>query len=346
MLFRSQAWKAIKRICRYLNGLPRLTYTYRQQVVSCIDVYTDTDWAGCPRTRKSTSGGCVVLGRHTAKHWSSTQTSVALSSGEAEFAGVIRGSGQGLGYQALLKDLGVEVPVRVWTDSSAALGICSRQGLGGIRHLDTHMLWIQQAVRGRRIDLRKIDGEKNPADLLTKHSLSRSRLEALVELYDCKFLTGRAESAPRLRRGESSKVTMAQAGDGVDLDAVTGDDPSVVLQGTLGNDDGEPAPIMPHVTLSESQLNRLYPRIEAPVEDQLEDLKDDQEDRLLHKGLQVAQEISERARSEGRRRHEKDVKDAIDKHARASGSHGRQQGQRDPAGGVHRLSAGGREGCQ
>jgi hypothetical protein len=40
------------------------------------------------------------------------------------------------------------------------------------------------------------------------------------------------------------------------------------------------------------------------------------------------------------------VKDAIDKHARASGSHGRQQGQRDPAGGVHRLSAGGREGCQ
>ncbi len=341
-----QAWKALKRICRYLNGLPRLTYTYRQQVVSCIDVYTDTDWAGCPRTRKSTSGGCVVLGRHTVKHWSSTQTSVALSSGEAEFAGVIRGSGQGLGYQALLKDLGVEVPVRVWTDSSAALGICSRQGLGGIRHLDTHMLWIQQAVRGRRIDLRKIDGEKNPADLLTKHSLSRSRLEALVELYDCKFLTGRAESAPRLRRGESSKVTMAQAGDGVDLDAVTGDDPSVVLQGTLGNDDGEPAPIMPHVTLSESQLNRLYPRIEAPVEDQLEDLKDDQEDRLLHKGLQVAQEISERARSEGRRRHEKDAKDAIDKHARASGSHGRQQGQRDPAGGVHRLSAGGREGCQ
>ena len=99
-----------------------------------------------------------MLGSHTIKHWSSTQTSVALSSGEAEFAGVIRGAGQGLGYQALLTDLGIEVPPRVWTDSSAGIGICSRQGLGKLRHLDTYTLWIQQAVRIGRVDLRKVDG--------------------------------------------------------------------------------------------------------------------------------------------------------------------------------------------
>ena len=81
-----------------------------------------------------------MLGRHTIKHWSSTQSSTALSSGEAEFAGVIRGAGQGLGYQALLEDLGIKVPLRVWTDSSAAIGICSRQGLGKMRHLDTHLV--------------------------------------------------------------------------------------------------------------------------------------------------------------------------------------------------------------
>ena len=79
-----------------------------------------------------------MLGKHCMKHWSSTQTSISLSSGEAEFAGVIRGAGQGLGYQALLKDVGIELPLRVWTDSSAAIGICSRQGLGKLRHLDTH----------------------------------------------------------------------------------------------------------------------------------------------------------------------------------------------------------------
>ena len=108
-----QSWKALKRLGRYLCGLPRLVYTYRRQVIDAIDVYVDTDWAGCVRTRKSTSGGAVMLGKHTIKHWASTQPSVSLSSGEAEFYGVVRGSGQGLGDQALLKDLGLDVPLRV-----------------------------------------------------------------------------------------------------------------------------------------------------------------------------------------------------------------------------------------
>ena len=150
-----------------------------------------------------------MLGSHCIKHWSSTQASVALSSGEAEFAGVIRGAGQGLGYKALLQDLGVGARLRVWTDSSAAIGICNRQGLGKLRHLDTHTLWIQQAVRTGRVDLRKVLGEENPADLLTKHSLSRQRLEKLVELHGCKYLGGRAASAPQVRAGESTKTTMA-----------------------------------------------------------------------------------------------------------------------------------------
>ena len=62
-----------------------------------------------------------MLGSHCIKHWSSTQSSVALSSGEAEFAGVIRGAGQGLCYKALLQDLGVGARLRVWTDSSATM---------------------------------------------------------------------------------------------------------------------------------------------------------------------------------------------------------------------------------
>ena len=96
-----------------------------RQELTHIDTYVDTDWAGCVRTRKSTSGGTVMPGRRCIKHWSSTQPSVSLNSCEAEFYGVVQGAGQGLGYQALLKYLGVSMPLRVWTDSSAALGICS-----------------------------------------------------------------------------------------------------------------------------------------------------------------------------------------------------------------------------
>jgi len=209
---------------------------------------TDTDWAACPKTRKSTSGGAVMLGSHCVKHWSSTQTSIALSSGEAEFTGVLRGAGQGLGYQALLRDLGVDVPLRVWTDSSAAIGICNRQGLGKLRHLDTHTLWIQQAVRTGKVDLRKVLGEENPADLLTKHSLSRQRLEGLVTLFGCKYLGGRAATAPQVRKGESSRFTMADA------------DPSDLQDDEVAEMHEETSPCMPHLMYSAAELDKRSPR--------------------------------------------------------------------------------------
>ncbi len=48
------AWKALRRLCRYLAGAPMLVYVYEQREVDPVDVYNDTDWAGFPITRKST----------------------------------------------------------------------------------------------------------------------------------------------------------------------------------------------------------------------------------------------------------------------------------------------------
>ena len=293
----------MKRLCRYFEGAPRLVYVYEQQEAAAIDVYTDTDWAGCPITRKSTSGGCVMLGKHCMKHWSSTQTSISLSSGEAEFAGVIPGSGQGLGYQALLRDVGVELPLRVWTDSSAAIGICSRQGLGKLRHLDTHTLWIQQAVRTKRIHLRKVDGECNPADVLTKHSLSRQRLGSLVTLYGCKYLSGRAESAPLVKQGSSSRMTMAQA----DCELANVEEGQVEGYGNGADENhttchGSAAPVMPHVTLAQEELDRLHPSIVAPEDENLDDPSNDLHDAVYQKGLVVAEEIRSETSLQGRLR--------------------------------------------
>ena len=57
------------------------------------------------------------------------------------------GTSIGLGYQALAHDLGIDMPIRMSTDSSAAIGVATRQGVGKIRHLETHTLWVQQHVR-------------------------------------------------------------------------------------------------------------------------------------------------------------------------------------------------------
>ena len=92
------------------------------------------------------------MGRHLIKSRSTTQNLVSLSSGEAEFYGVVKASGIGLGFKSLLKGLDVSVPRRVWTDTTATLGICGRQGLGKLRHIDTQCLWIQRQVRDGTIE--------------------------------------------------------------------------------------------------------------------------------------------------------------------------------------------------
>ena len=192
-----------------------------------------------------------MFGSHAVKHRSSTQPGVSLSSGEAEYVGVVRGAGQGLGFQALLRDMGLEVPLRIWTDSSAAMGICGRQGLGKLRHLDTHTLWVQQAVRTGRFELRKIPGERNPADLLTKHSQTSERLAKLVALFGAEFREGRADSAPQLRRTQGTKVTLADGClDGAEALALTAEEET-----------GDP--LMPHLVLGPEKLNDLFPAMQV-----------------------------------------------------------------------------------
>ena len=304
-----QSWLALKRLCRYLVGLPRLVYRYQWQSIEAINVYTDTDWAGCPRTRKSTSGGCVLAGTHTIKTWSSTQSSVSLSSGEAEFYGVVRGAGMGLGYQSLLKDLGHDLPVRVWTDSSASIGICTRQGLGKLRHIDTHTLWVQQAVRSGRVDLRKVAGEANPADLFTKHSLSRDRLMNLTALFDCEFRGGRAESAPQTRTAASAKTTMAEASSLASVEPTGGSGEGPGGSGEVGvselgiaKAEGEHPLCMPHNVYSREEMDRLHPSFIAPPAVDADDPHDDAHEALLHEGYRLAGEIAREASVQGRRR--------------------------------------------
>eukprot|EP00969_Alexandrium_andersonii_P304245 13448726-Alexandrium_andersonii.AAC.1 len=60
--------KALRHLARYLLGVPRLVYRFARQDAQPLLVYADTDWAGCPAIRRSTSGGCALRGTHLIKH--------------------------------------------------------------------------------------------------------------------------------------------------------------------------------------------------------------------------------------------------------------------------------------
>ena len=187
----------MKRVVRYLVGLPRLVYQFDyQDDPKEAHVYTDTDFAGCKTTKRSTSGGVIMMGKHTIRHWSKTQSTIALSSGEAELSGIGTGIAEALGFQSLARDMGFDVKPVVFSDAMAAIGIARRRGLGKVRHLDVTDLWIQEKVRSHAVDLRKVPGRDNPADILTEY-VERSILEIALKFLNLVKLDGRAASAPK-----------------------------------------------------------------------------------------------------------------------------------------------------
>ena len=186
----------LRRICQYMRAEPRLSYFFAwQDDGHPIQAFVDTDFAGCSRTRKSTSGGALMLGGHLIKHWSTTQKTVTLSSGEAELGGLVKGVGEGLGLQALLTDLGYTPELEVHADSAAAIGICRRSGIGRVRHLAVGQLWVQERLRERAFRLFKVAGDLNPGDLFTKY-LGRDVIEKHLTALGLQRRTGRPSGAP------------------------------------------------------------------------------------------------------------------------------------------------------
>ena len=144
---RTSDWAKVRKLGRYLRKHGRHVLWFEwQSVPTGIQVYVDTDYAGCRRTRRSTNGGLILHGGHLLKTWATTQTVVALSSGEAEYYGVAKGLCEGLGIKGIARDMGLDLSIELFTDSSAAKGIATRKGLSKVQHLETRILWVQDKV--------------------------------------------------------------------------------------------------------------------------------------------------------------------------------------------------------
>ena len=150
-----------------------------------------------------------MRGGHCVRHWSSTQPTIALSSGEAELGGISKGLSQGMGLRSIAADLGFSLRLNLHTDATAAIGMSRRLGVGNIRHLDTALLWVQHHVRAGDVSLFKIPGTENPGDAMTKF-LDGPELRAHIGRMGLRAEEGRAESAPQLTTSLLPEITSAK----------------------------------------------------------------------------------------------------------------------------------------
>jgi hypothetical protein len=177
----------LKRVLRYLR--PRRTVPYIIQATMAdltdLKLFADSDWAGCKRTRKSTSGAVLMAGNSILTTFSRTQSTIALSSCEAELGALVSGTNEILFFARLAKDvLGESVDVRLtlYSDSKAALDNLVKQGVGRMKHISIRALYLQEITRRKIINIAKVPGVDNVSDLLTKsvtHAVHAKLMERL-----------------------------------------------------------------------------------------------------------------------------------------------------------------------
>ncbi|KAI3687046.1 hypothetical protein L1987_80736 [Smallanthus sonchifolius] len=128
ILFQSQPKEshmiAVKRIFRYLKGKPRLGLWYSKQQSFDFKAYTDSDYSGCNLDRKSTSGGCQFLGERLVSWQCKKQSTVSVSTCEAEYIAAASGCSQILWIQQQLRDYGLNFTrTPLFIDNNATMSI-------------------------------------------------------------------------------------------------------------------------------------------------------------------------------------------------------------------------------
>ena len=105
-----QSLAKLKRLARYLKRERQWGQVFDYgKLAEELTVFTDSDWAVCKDTRKSSSAGVLMLGGHTLKAYTRKQKVTAKGSAEAELCAAGLGALAAKGVQSMMCDLGFAV---------------------------------------------------------------------------------------------------------------------------------------------------------------------------------------------------------------------------------------------
>ena len=180
-------WDAALRVLRYLKTTPGLGILYSDQGHCRVGAFTeegdgrisgfsDADWAGCPISRRSTTGYCVFVGGNLVSWKSKKQHTVSRSSAESEYRAMADVTSEMIWVRRLLRELGVvsDSLMRLYCDSKSAIHIAKNQVFHErTKHIEVDCHLIRDRVVGTKVDPPSIQPihvktEFQLADILTK----------------------------------------------------------------------------------------------------------------------------------------------------------------------------------
>lgn len=166
-------WIAAKRVMRYLQNTKNYMLTYTKSNHLEIIGFSDSDFAGCQDSRKSTSGYVFTLAGGAISWRSAKQTLVTTSTMEAEFVACYEASNQAIWLRKFIKGLriveNVERPLKLYCDNRAAvLYSNNNKSSSKSKHIDIKFLVVRERVQNEQIDIQFIGTNSMLADPFTK----------------------------------------------------------------------------------------------------------------------------------------------------------------------------------
>ena len=183
-------WTAAKRVLRYAKGTASMGLTFggsasSSQQVCLGPVYCDADWAQDPADRRSTTGYITKINGGTVSWASKKQTTIALSSAEAEYMAAGAAVQEILWLRTLLSELG-------WRQEAATVLLCDNQAAIALasddvhhartKHIDVRHHFIREHAAAGAVKLEWVSTKEQQADILTKplHTLPFTHLRSQV----------------------------------------------------------------------------------------------------------------------------------------------------------------------
>ncbi|KAM0973674.1 hypothetical protein ACFX2C_016966 [Malus domestica] len=170
-----------KRVLRYIQGTLDYGIAYEKGNEAMLIGYCDSDWSGSEDDMRSTSGYAFNLGSGVFSWASVKQSSVALSTAEAEYVSAAEATAQAIWLRFVLSDFGEEQvePTTILCDNTSAIAITKNPvHHHKTRHINRRFHFIRDALQDGEIDLLYCKTEEQVADIFTK-ALSRDRFEFL-----------------------------------------------------------------------------------------------------------------------------------------------------------------------
>ncbi|KAG8482658.1 hypothetical protein CXB51_023976 [Gossypium anomalum] len=175
-------WKAVQWILRYLRGTTDVCLQFGRTEDGVIG-YVDADFAGDLDRRRSLTGYVFTIGG-CAISWKATlQTTVALSTTEAEYMAITEACKEAIWLKGLFSELNEDLQIStVFCDSQSAIFLTKDQMFHErTKHIDVRYHFVRDIIARGDIVVSKISTHENPADMMTK-SLPITKFEHCLDL--------------------------------------------------------------------------------------------------------------------------------------------------------------------